>query len=107
MSGLPHIPDSAFDETLSRIGRMLDVIPPNATPEQVQEITNNFYRALGLDGEYDPRALGLVSAVLAHLRQVDSDTLDPTEISVGVLGISLGLLLARGTGWEPPMSEDA
>lgn len=100
----PHIPDDAFLHAMKRIGTMMDLIPPNAPPDDVHEITENFYRALGLDGEEDERAVSLVAAVLAHLRMIAPSEVPPEDVMSTVLGMMLGLLLAQGTGWEAPIA---
>lgn len=100
----PQIPDGAFLHALSRIGTMMDLIPPGASPDEVHESAESFYRALGLDGEQDQRALNLVSAVLAHLREIDPSQVPYEDVSGAILGMMLGLLLAQGTGWEPPLA---
>ena len=90
---------------LQRIGTLLDVLAPDLTPEQIQDATSNFYRSLGLDGEYDKRALDLASTVMAHLRGIEVDDVPPDDVSVAMLGVMLGLLLAEATGWEPPIPD--
>jgi hypothetical protein len=102
---VPHIPEDAFHHATDRIGRLLAVIPPGSSEEEVQEATSNFYRALGLEGECDSRALGLTRVVMAHLRRIEPDDVPEHDVSGGVLGIMLGLLLAQGTGWDPPLRE--
>jgi hypothetical protein len=100
----PHIPDDAFLDALNRIGTMMDLIPPTSPRDDVYEIAENFYRALGLDGEEDERAVRLVEAVLAHLRMIAPSEVPPEDVTSTVLGMMLGLLLAQGTGWEAPIS---
>jgi len=101
---VPYIPDDAFAHLGQRIDALLAVIKRGASPGEVQESTSNFYRALGLDGEYDARALYASALVMGHLRRIDPDKIPPEEVSVAVLGmVLLGLLLAEGTGWEAPI----
>lgn len=82
---------------------MMRLIAPGSEPDAVHTSTDSFYRALGLDGEEDRRCLGLVVAVLANLRDTDTSEVPHEDVSRTVLGVMLGLLIAQGTGWQPPI----
>lgn len=69
----------------------------------MQEAADNFFRSLGLDAENDWRPHSLLQTMLARFRHMEPDTIEEDEIVVGVFGITLGLLLAQATGWEPPL----
>jgi hypothetical protein len=103
MSGLPRLPDEAFEFAVNRVGTFLDVGAGPARQDP-REAADSFFRALGLDGERDKRAYGLGVTVFAHLRGVAEDALTQAEADATVCGITLGLLLARATGWEPPIA---
>jgi hypothetical protein len=79
-----------------------------ATASSVEEAGNashNYARSLGLEGESEPRAYALAQSSLSYLSQGTGHTITPPEVHAAVVGIQLGLALARETGWEPPISE--
>jgi hypothetical protein len=99
----PRIPDDAFREAGRGVDRLFDVVLASSpSPEQAREAGDNFCRALGLDGERDRRAHALAERLLGLVR--DGHTAQDVEATV--LGITLGLQLARATGWEAPMPDD-
>jgi hypothetical protein len=102
---VPRIPDDAFMHLLERVVRITALIPFDASSADVQEVADNFYRALGLDGDWDDRAVRATRVALGHLREIEPEDVPPDDVSAAMLGIMLGLLLAQGTGWEPPLIE--
>jgi hypothetical protein len=102
---VPRIPEDAFMHLLERIARITTLVPPNASSTDVQEAADNFYRALGLDVDWDDRAVRATRVALGHLRQIEPEDVPPDDVSAAMFGIMFGLLLAQGTGWEPPLVE--
>lgn len=102
---VPRIPDDAFMHALERVARITSLVPVNAADHEVQEAADNFWRALGLDGDWDDRAVRATRVALGHLHQIEPEDVPPDDVSAAMLGIMLGLLLAQGTGWEPPLVE--
>jgi hypothetical protein len=98
------LPDSAFDGAMKRLGGWLDVVNGSETPEELREATDNFCRAFGLEEENDERSIRLSRAVLATLRHVHVDDVPDEDVSLAVFGISLGLVLAEQSGWDPPIT---
>jgi hypothetical protein len=99
----PRIPDEAFAESAGRVERLFDVVLASGpSPEQAREAGDNFCRALGLDGERDPRARALAEQLLALVREGHS----AAEVEVAMLGITLGLQLAQATGWDAPIEDE-
>lgn len=99
----PRIPDDAFREAAGGVDRLFDVaLASSPSPEQAREAGDNFCRALGLDSERDQRAHALAERLLAVVRHGHT----AEDVEAIVLGITLGLQLARATGWEAPMSDD-
>lgn len=98
---VPLLSDSAFDATIARVGTFLDTAPRTPTGGITQDAADAFCRGIGLDGERDDRARALSSSVNAALRGIPVDKLDPERTAAGVIGITLGLMLALATGWDP------
>jgi hypothetical protein len=98
----PRIPDEAFAESAGRVDRLFDVVLASSpSPEQALQAGDNFCRALGLDGERDPRARALAERLLAVVKDGHS----AEDVDATVLGITLGLQLAQATGWDAPMED--
>ena len=101
----PRIPDEAFRTVLQRHRDWL-ATTPGETVEAWQASSDNVAHSLGLDGEDDRRAFELVSFMLGELREMDPESIPEQHLYAGVVGLWLGLSLARATGWEPPMQPD-
>ena len=101
----PRIPDDAANHAISRIGTWLGLLRPGQSADERQAATDAFFRSLGLEGEYDNRAVPLARTVLAHNSGQQPDDIEDDHVMVCVVGITLGLLLAEATGWEPPIPE--
>lgn len=99
----PRIPDDAFDHLGEALQTLLDVSasgdPDDPTPG------DSFSRSLGLDGTQDLRVLSVVATLIGRAHGVDQLNAPKDEVRAGVLGVVLGLLLAQGTGWNPPIPE--
>jgi hypothetical protein len=107
---VPRIPDQAFHAVLKAHVEFVHVASHALAesdevdvPAQSEQAADNFFRSLGLDDESDSRAYSLARTLMAHARSVDSDAIPADEIAAGVFGLTLGLMLAQATGWEPPM----
>jgi hypothetical protein len=74
-----------------------------ASPEEAANAPHAHARSLGLEAETDPRAYALALSTLAYLRQTDQDSIPSDHVYAAVVGITLGLALARETSWEPPI----
>jgi hypothetical protein len=98
---VPRLPNAAFEATLARVGTFLDTAPLTTTGGITQDAADAFCRGIGLDGEGDVRARGLSNSVNAALRGIPMNQLGPDSEAAGVIGITLGLMLALATGWDP------
>ena len=98
----PRIPDEAFRTVVERHREWL-ATSPGETVEAWQKSSDNVAHSLGLEGEEDHRAFELVSFMLGELREMSPEAIPEQHLYAGVVGIWLGLSLARATGWEPPM----
>jgi hypothetical protein len=102
---LPHIPDEAFASVVQRHADMIDVATAaGETAVTAIEAATNFSQSLGLEHEHDRRAYWLVRTVMAEFQDGDPADLASNEVHAGVLGLTLGLMLAQATGWDPPMT---
>ena len=100
---LPRIPDVAFQTATDRHAAWLKVSRTESSRGARREAAHNFARSLGLDQVDDPRAYDLVRAMLAHLSRTDPTRIATDHVNAGMTGLTLGLLLAQATGWEPPI----
>ena len=98
---VPRLPDTAFEATIARVGTFLDAAPRTPTGGITQDAADAFCRGIGLDGDGDNRARGLSNTVNAALRGIPAAQLGPDSEAAGVIGITLGLMLALATGWDP------
>lgn len=103
---LPRIPDDAFNAVAKHQDTLHAVTMATAeTAEEAGKASHNFARSLGLDEETDARAYALAQVTLAQLRQTDAASIPSDHVYAAVVGITLGLSLARETAWEPPIRD--
>jgi hypothetical protein len=100
----PRIPDDAFQAVADHADELMAVTLGTASNvEEAGNASHNYARSLGLEGENDTRAYALAESSLTYHSQNTGHTVTPTEVHAAVVGIQLGLALARETGWEPPI----
>jgi hypothetical protein len=100
MAHVPQLPDSAFDRALQRHKDLHDVTMAGPGGD-FHAISDRFHQSLGLGGENDPRAYALARSTLAALSETP---VHPHHVHAAVVGITLGLLLAEATDWQPPLA---
>jgi hypothetical protein len=102
----PRIPDHAFQAVADRGDELHDVTMATApSAAHAANAAHAYARSLGLEGEADQRAYALAHSTLAYLRQTDLASIPSDHVYAAVVGITLGLALARETSWEPPIPD--
>ena len=98
---LPRLPDAAFDEVVDRVQAFFSTA---SSAEDWSAATDNFFRSMGLEGQADERANATTRAIVGALQGIGPEEVDTKEAGVGIVGVTIGLLLAQATGWNPPIA---